>query len=78
MSEKRKQSSPKKQIQDKGKIRPRKLCPECEKRGVNVYLRKLSCIVKIDGKQRMIKPLSFCLECNYFERNESEIKKIPK
>lgn len=73
----RKQNTPKKYPNEKGTKNPRKLCPECQKKGKNHYLKKSSTQYSIDKKRETANVLLFCIKCKYVERNEEEIKKIP-
>lgn len=77
MPTKRKQNTPKKYPNPKGKINPRDECPECGKTGNRTYLKKTQCRYTKDGKVITVMPLSFCKKCKYVEWNEEELKKIP-
>ncbi len=75
----RKQNTPKK-YQNPGTGQgknPRKLCPECLKKGKKYYLKKSSTQYTVNGKRKTVNVLRFCIKCGHVERNEDEIKKIP-
>jgi len=77
MPTKRKQNTPKKYPNEKGKINPRIPCQNCAQQGIQFYLKKASCQYTKNGKRVTVNPLSFCVKCRHVEWNEEELKKIP-
>lgn len=75
----RKQNTPKKYPNPgtgKGK-NPRIKCPECEKKGIDTYMKKTQCRYSQNGTVITVMPLVFCIKCKYVAWDEKVLSQIP-